>query len=65
MTLLEYISSNEISYGAFSKIIGVKPPTVRRYCLGERIPKPSVMERIKSATNGAVTPNDFYTEASR
>jgi DNA-binding transcriptional regulator YdaS (Cro superfamily) len=62
MTLAEYITEASLTYSGFARHIGVSPETVRRYTTGERIPAHAVMLRIQQATNGRVTPNDFYSD---
>lgn len=49
----------------FAQRIEVAPFSVRRYRLGQKIPKPEVMNKIVRATGGAVMPNDFYDIPSR
>jgi transcriptional regulator with XRE-family HTH domain len=58
----KYLKKNEISYTDFAASIGTGIATVRRYALGIRIPRPEIMERIRAATGGQVTPNDFYRQ---
>lgn len=65
MTLAEFISSTKISRRDFAAIIGVSEVSVTRYLQGSRIPSKDEMLRIAKATDGAVTPNDFYGVASR
>tara|TARA_B100000161_G_scaffold217927_1_gene162913 strand:+ start:596 stop:817 length:222 start_codon:yes stop_codon:yes gene_type:complete len=67
MTLKEYKDKNNMSYSKLAKLIGVAHATVaRRYCLPKEhkdhmIPNSKFMVAIMTATDGAVTPNDFYT----
>jgi len=42
-----------------AKLFEVQPLAVYRYISKERTPRPKIMERIRRATDGAVTPNDF------
>lgn len=62
----DYLSENDLTYTSFAPLIGVKKPeTVRRYCLlpgraYHRIPRPPIMARIATATDGQVTAADFY-----
>jgi hypothetical protein len=57
----EWLINEKLSDAVFAARIQVKRETVFRYRNG-RVPHPSVMARIVEATNGAVSPNDFYGE---
>lgn len=59
MTLGEYLSEHQISDRAFADKIGVTRQALHRYRRHERQPRPDVLRRIREATDGAVTPNDF------
>lgn len=59
MTLAEFLSSNGLSHSAFAERVGVSQVAVTRYALGHRVPRPEVLARIREATRGAVTANDF------
>jgi transcriptional regulator with XRE-family HTH domain len=59
MKLETYLAGNGISIAAFAEVIRTSHEAVRRYALGERVPRPEIMARISKATNGAVTANDF------
>lgn len=60
MTLADWLSKNDLSATDFAKTIGCAQATVQRYIAGKRIPEPDMMSAIVEATQGAVTPNDFY-----
>ena len=60
MKLTNYLSLNDIKQNEFAENIGEKPARINKYCLGVRIPRPDVMKSIFEATDGQVTPNDFY-----
>jgi predicted transcriptional regulator len=60
MTLSEYLKSKESTQEAFASLIGVSQAAVDRYVKIKRIPRPEIMQRIVSATGGAVQPNDFH-----
>ena len=60
MKLDAYLSSKKLSNAEFARLIGVATETVRRYCLGERVPQPRIMAAIVFETNGRVKPNDFF-----
>lgn len=60
MKLKRYLALNAVKQKDFAARIGEKPARICLYCLGQRIPRPDVMRKIFAATNGAVTPNDFF-----
>lgn len=60
MRLIDYLASAAIKQNEFAAQIGENAVCVSRYCLGTRIPRPAVMQKIFLATGGAVTPNDFF-----
>lgn len=59
MKLKSFLSQHRISRDAFAKMIGTSQVAVTRYVAGTRTPRPEVMVRIKEATGGAVTADDF------
>lgn len=59
MRLSEYLTERSLSLTKFAQEIGVKVETVRRYREGKRTPRPEQMVKIKEATQGAVTADDF------
>lgn len=59
MKLNQYLSINKLTHADFAKKIGCRQPTITRYLSG-RVPTPEIMSLIVKATNGAVTPSDFY-----
>jgi transcriptional regulator with XRE-family HTH domain len=60
MKLSAYLDSYDLTDAEFARAIGVGRQVVQRYRHGSRIPHPRIMELIASATQGKVTPNDFY-----
>lgn len=42
------------------RVKGVGATGVRKWRKGDRVPRPDQMRRIVEATEGKVTPNDFY-----
>jgi len=60
MELKSYLSQNKMSHAAFSRLIGATPNAVGLWVAGKRKPKDLFLERIRQATEGAVTANDFY-----
>lgn len=63
MKLSAYLKDNRISHVAFAEKIGVTQATVTRYAAGTRTPRPEHMVKIRSATEGAVTADDFMPAA--
>ncbi len=61
MRLDDWISRKGMTREAFAALIDVEPASVTRYANGDRVPRPTIMRRIVTATNGDVTPNDFLT----
>ena len=64
-SLGEYLSNNGISFVCFAQKLGTSPETVRRYSVGERMPRPEIMHRIVSATSGKVTLVDLVPAEAR
>lgn len=60
MQLQAYLESQGAKVADFAADIGVSLQAVDRYRHGQRIPRPEVMVRIYSVTEGEVCPNDFY-----
>lgn len=58
--LSAYLRQQDISIQMFAKMVNVKVASVHRYVLGERIPRPEILERIIKVTKGAVQANDFF-----
>lgn len=59
MRLQQFLDQNNIGRAEFAKAIGVSEVAITRYVGGKRMPRPEILVKIKVATNGAVTPNDF------
>lgn len=64
MKLSHYLALRNIGDADFGVQIGVSRQAVHRYKTGERVPEWSVLAKIKDATAGAVTPDDFLNPAS-
>ena len=64
MLLKQFLAERDLTYTAFAATIGVGTKTAWRYANGERIPRASIMARIAAATDGAVTAQDFYDQAT-
>ena len=60
MKLKDWIESTGISPQQFADEVGTSAASISRYCAEKHIPRPGLMQRIVKATNGAVTPFDFY-----
>lgn len=64
MTLDEYLINAGVTEAAFAETVGCSQPAINRYRRGHRIPLEDEMRRIIAATEGRVTPNDFYGVAN-
>lgn len=60
MRIEEFVKKSKMKQEAFAEKIGVTQGALSRYVNGIRMPPPAIMRKIYVATNGAVTPNDFY-----
>lgn len=60
MKLAVYIENKRLTLEEFGQSIGRSKMAVSRYVRGLRTPNAETMHSIMAATNGAVTPNDFY-----
>lgn len=60
MQLRDYIQDKGITYADFAEQIGVTKTSVYRYVAGLTRPANDVLPKIKEATKGLVTPNDFF-----
>ncbi len=59
MKLASWLDINRLSDAEFARRVGVPRQTIGRYKLGERFPKPNLLNKIYKATEGQVTANDF------
>lgn len=65
MQLASFLRESGISLNAFARQIGAKNArTVQRYTKHGRIPSSRMMQKIVTATEGKVQPNDFYSAAA-
>lgn len=64
MNLASYLEQNNLTATVFAQRIGVAIATVTRAARGEIMPSPETMRRIIDATDGQVTPNDFFNSAA-
>lgn len=60
MTLAAYLKVTDQTYEDFAPKVEARPRTVGKWVRGERTPRPAKMLLIKTATDGRVTPDDFY-----
>ena len=60
MRLKNYMEKHRLKQDDFAARIGVNQCTLSRYICEMRVPTAMVMRKIFAATNGAVTPNDFF-----
>jgi DNA-binding transcriptional regulator YdaS (Cro superfamily) len=64
MKLADYLASAKIDEPTFAAKLGVSAKAVRHWLAGNRTPRPPQMRAIVRATEGAVSPNDFLSEAA-
>jgi DNA-binding transcriptional regulator YdaS (Cro superfamily) len=60
MRLSDYLAREALTAAEFGRRIGRGKSAVSRWAKGERIPDRESMGKIKRATGGRVTANDFY-----
>ena len=60
MKIADYMKLHGLSPAQMAELIGVSRPTVVRYVQGNRYPNSATMRRIMAATQGEVTPSDFF-----
>jgi len=60
MTLRQYLQHTQQTYRDFARQIAATEHAVAHWSRGNRIPRRAMMARIKAATDGQVTPADFY-----
>ena len=63
MTLKEYMKQNSLTPAAMAELLDSSEGAVRKWCSGERTPRPDQMRKIADVTGGAVTPNDFFASS--
>lgn len=61
MQLTEYLRAHGLTHKEFAERIGAQQPTVTRYANGKRFPLRKHLIRIREATGGAVTADDFLS----
>lgn len=64
MKLIDFKNKNKLSYSGLAKMLDIKGnnpiATVRKWCLGERIPRSSNIINIQNKTGNKVKAQDFY-----
>lgn len=60
MKLATYLRDRKLSQREFADATGIAPETVNRLVNGRLMPGRKMMERIATATGGAVQPNDWF-----
>lgn len=60
MNLRSYLDVEKETVCGFAARIGVSPCSVWRWLDGSRTPRPVLMRKIFTATDGAVTAADFF-----
>lgn len=63
MKLADWLKENGVKRREFAARIGVSNGRVTQLCEEAAWPSRSVAERIAAVTGGAVTPDDFLSEA--
>lgn len=63
MKLIDWRRLQRFTQKQAAEHIGVTQPTIAKCEAGTMIPRPALMSKIMSATDGAVTANDFYAAA--
>lgn len=53
-----------MSRADFAKAVGVSEVAITRYVGGKRMPRPDLLVKIKEATRGAVTADDFLPSSA-
>lgn len=62
MKLSAYLKAEGLSPTAFARRVGVNQSTIARLVSGQRGASMSLIARIKDATNGVVTADDFLPQ---
>jgi hypothetical protein len=62
MQLRAHLSETKEPIASFAARVQVDVKTMYRYLAGQRFPAPDVLRRIREATGGAVTADDFVDQ---
>jgi hypothetical protein len=64
MKLIDFKNENKLNYNELAKMLGIKganpAATVRKWCIGERIPRSNNIKNIQNKTKNKVKAQDFY-----
>jgi len=63
MKLGAWITEQKLTHEGAAVLLEIDQVTVTRYVNGTRTPRKPIMERIVKVTGGAVTANDFMSDA--
>ncbi|MCO5092032.1 helix-turn-helix transcriptional regulator [Bosea sp. (in: a-proteobacteria)] len=63
MKLATYLTAQKLTHAEFAKAIGASTFAVGKWARGDRVPRPEAVAKIKAATQGQVTANDFFEQA--
>lgn len=50
------------TYSDLARALSISPPAARRYCLGLRMPTPTMLAAIRRVTAGAITADSFLPD---
>ena len=64
MKLQEYLKIRRITFADAARELGIKPQYISRYVRLGIIPRPAMMEKIKTWSGNLVTAEDFYDRVS-
>jgi transcriptional regulator with XRE-family HTH domain len=63
MTLKDWLAKNKMTDAEFARVSGIgQRALVHKYRHGRQFPAPENLRRIRTATKGAVTANDFLDQ---
>lgn len=62
MKLRDYRIQKNVTLAWLAERVGVSEVAMSRYERGVRVPRRDIMRRIEEVTEGAVRPNDHYSE---
>lgn len=60
MNLKDWLRARNVKPMEFARRIGHSAAAVSRWCDGLRVPEPPIAKKIREATGGEVTPDDFH-----
>ncbi len=62
MQLSLYLAAEKITAAEFGRRVGLSRQRLHTYVRGSRFPSPTALRRIRDATGGAVTADDFVDQ---